>query len=156
MPGRERLKELGLSLPPAPAAVAAYVPAVTVGQLVFTSGQLPFRDGQVAFTGRAGDEASLEQVYEATRLAALNALAAIAALGVDLDNLKRVVRVVGYIQSDPQFHDQPKGLNGASELLLELFGERGRHSRSAVGVSALPLDALCEVELVVELGGPGG
>lgn len=151
----ERLRELGLELPTAPASVAAYVPAVRAGRFVFTSGQLPFQDGQVLYRGRAGEEFSLEEVYQATRLAALNGLAALRATGVDLDRIRRVVRVTGYVRAAPDFNSIPQALNGASELLLALFGERGRHVRSAVGVAALPLDAVCEVELMVEMDPDG-
>jgi enamine deaminase RidA (YjgF/YER057c/UK114 family) len=149
-----RLAELGLELPAVATPVAAYVPAVLDGDHVWTSGQLPMVDGKLAATGKVGDGDALVDPAEAARLArvcALNALAAVQSVIGDLDLVARVVKVVGFVASDPAFTGQPKVINGASELLGEVFGERGAHARSAVGVAVLPLDAPVEVEVVVSL-----
>ena len=146
----DRLAELGLSLPSVVPPVAAYVPAVRSGALVFTSGQLPMVDGQLAAVGKVGALVTPEQAKELARTCALNALAAIDAL-VGLDSVVRVVKVVGFVASVPEFTGQPAVINGASELLGEVFGDAGAHARSAVGVAALPLDAPVEVELIVEV-----
>ena len=145
------LAELGLALPAVVPPVAAYVPAVRTGSLVFTSGQLPVADGRMAVTGKVGAMVTPEQAKDLARTCALNALAAIDAL-VGLDHVVRVVKVVGFVASVPDFTGQPAVVNGASELLGEVFGESaGQHARSAVGVASLPLDAPVEVELVVEV-----
>ena len=148
----ERLAELGLTLPPVAAPVAAYVPAVRTGDLVWTSGQLPFVDGALPLTGKVGAEVDAARAQDLARVCALNALAAIAAAVGDLDAVRRVVKVVGFVASAPAFFGQPGVVNGASELLAAVFGDAGRHARSAVGVAALPLDAPVEVEVVVEVG----
>ena len=151
----QRLQGLGLSLPEVAPPVASYVPALRHGDLVWTSGQLPMVDGALPVTGVVGDgpeQVSPEQATELARTAALNALAAIAAKVGNLDAVVQVVKVVGYVASDPAFTGQPGVVNGASDLLGEVFGEAGRHARSAVGVSALPLGAPVEIELVVALG----
>ena len=150
MGAHERLAELGLTLPPVVPPVAVYVPAVRSGSLVYTSGQLPMVDGAMAAVGKVGALVSPEQAKDLARLCALNGLAAIEAL-VGLDSVVRVVKVVGFIASTPDFTGQPAVLNGASELLGEVFGDAGQHARSAVGVASLPLDAPVEVELVVEV-----
>ena len=147
----ERLASLGLSLPPVAAPVAAYVPAVRYGDLVQTSGQLPLVGGALTATGRVGADVSPEEAKAAARTCALNALAAVADLVGDLDQVVRVVKVTGFVASDPAFTGQPGVVNGASELLGEVFGDAGRHSRSAVGVLVLPLDAAVEVELLVQV-----
>jgi enamine deaminase RidA (YjgF/YER057c/UK114 family) len=148
----DRLASLGLSLPDVAAPVAAYVPAVRSAGLVWTSGQLPFVDGKLAHTGKVGAEVDPDTARDLARVCALNALAAIRAETGDLGVVRRVVKVVGYVASDPSFVGQPGVVNGASELLGEVFGDAGRHARSAVGVAALPLDAPVEVEVVVEVG----
>jgi enamine deaminase RidA (YjgF/YER057c/UK114 family) len=148
----ERLAELGLQLPGVPAPVAAYVPAVRSGDLVWTSGQLPMVDGSLPATGKVGAEVAPEAAQGLARTAALNALAAIKAEVGDLGAVRRVVKVVGFVASAPGFTGQSGVVNGASELLGAVFGEAGRHARSAVGVASLPLDAPVEVELVVEVG----
>jgi enamine deaminase RidA (YjgF/YER057c/UK114 family) len=148
----DRLAELGLSLPAVVPPVAAYVPAVRSGSLVWTSGQLPMVEGKMPATGKVGAEVDADQAKELARTCALNALAAIKAEVGDLSAVRRVVKVVGFVASAPEFTGQPGVVNGASELLGEVFGEAGRHARSAVGVVALPLDAPVEVELVVEVG----
>ncbi len=150
-----RLTELGIVLPTVPAPVAAYVPAVRTGNQGWTSGQLPFVDGALPVTGKVGVGDGLVDpavAADLARTAALNALAAIAELAGSLDRVRRVVKVVGYVASDPSFTGQPAVVNGASELLGRVFGESGVHARSAIGVAALPLDAPVEIELVVELG----
>jgi len=144
-----RLTELGLELPAVAAPLAAYVPAVRTGNLVFTAGQLPMVDGKLVRTGKVGKDVTPEQAAELARIAAFNALAAIDAL-VGLDAVTRVVKVVGFVASAPGFTGQPAVINGASTFLGEIFGEAGAHARSAVGVSELPLDSPVEVELVVE------
>lgn len=146
----ERLAELGITLPPVSAPVAAYVPAVRNGDVVYTSGQLPFVEGRLSHTGKVGAEVSPEEAKQAARTAALNALAAIDGL-VGLDNIGSVVKVVGYVASAEGFTGQPGVINGASELIGEIFGEVGAHARSAVGVAELPLGAPVEVELMVEV-----
>lgn len=146
----QRLTELGITLPTVAAPVAAYVPAVRSGALVFTSGQLPFTGGALAATGKLGAEVSPEQGQDLARTCVLNGLAAIDAL-VGLDSVVRVVKVVGFVASAPGFVGQPGVVNGASELLGEVFGDAGAHARSAVGVAELPLGAPVEVELIVEV-----
>ena len=146
-----RLSELGLEVPEVAAPVAAYIPAVRSGQHVFTSGQLPMREGSLITTGKVGAEVSPEQAAECARQCALNALAAIRAEIGDLSRVKRIVKVVAFVASTPDFTGQPGVANGASELLGDVFGDLGRHARSAVGVAVLPLDAPVEVELVVEV-----
>ncbi len=152
MTPEERLAELGLALPPVATPVAAYVPAVRTGSYVFTSGQLPLRDGALIRTGKVGAEVSPDQAYECARQCALNALAAVRSQVGDLSAITRVVKLVGFVSSVPEFTGQPQVVNGASELLGQIFGDVGQHARSAVGVPALPLDAPVEVELVVEVG----
>ena len=147
----ERLAELGVTIPTLAAPAGAYVPYVVSGNLVFTAGQLPARDGEMLAVGKVGGEVSEEQAYECARQCALNALAAVKAVIGSLDDVKRVVKVVVFVASSPDFTGQPKVANGASELLGEVFGDAGKHARSAVGVSVLPLDVPVEVEIVVEI-----
>jgi enamine deaminase RidA (YjgF/YER057c/UK114 family) len=146
-----RLKELGLSIPQIPPAAGAYVPAVRTGNLVFCSGQGPFKDGKFLYTGLVGSDLTLEQGYEAARLSALNCLSEICSITGSVNNIVRVVQVRGFIASAHGFHDQPRVLNGASELLIGVFGEAGRHARSAIGTSVLPRNTPVEVEMVVEV-----
>ena len=145
-----RLAELGIRLPAVAAPVAAYVPAVRTGQLVFTSGQLPFVDGGLRRTGKVGGAVDMEDAAADAKVCVLNALAAVDEL-VGLDSVARVVRVVGYVASAEGFTGQPRVINGASEFLGKIFGEAGQHARSAVGVAELPLGSPVEVELTVEL-----
>lgn len=145
-----RLAQLGVTLPPVAAPLAAYVPALRVGDLVYTSGQLPMIGGALAATGKVGAEVTPEDAKALARVCGLNALAAIDAL-VGIDNVAQVVKVVGFVNSAAGFTGQPGVVNGVSELLGEVFGEAGRHARSAVGVAELPIDAPVEVELVVSL-----
>jgi enamine deaminase RidA (YjgF/YER057c/UK114 family) len=147
----DRLRALQITIPEAPRPVGAYVPALRTGNLIFTSGQIPTVHGTLRFTGKVPSETSEDDAYQAARLAAINALAAIRGVEPDLNRIRRVVRLTGYVNSDDGFSGQPAVLNGASQLLLDLFGEAGRHVRSAVGVNELPLDAAVEVELIVEL-----
>ncbi|TDD70443.1 RidA family protein [Jiangella aurantiaca] len=148
----ERLAELGLSLPDVVKPVAAYVPAVRSGSFVFTSGQVPVRDGELLYKGKVGAEVTPEQAYECAQQCALNALAAIRAEVGDLSAVTRVVKVLGFVASTPDFTGQPQVVNGASELLGKVFGDLGQHARSAVGLTVLPLDAPVEVEMTVEVG----
>ena len=151
----QRLAELGLAVPGVAAPAGAYVPAVQHAGLVFTSGQLPFVDGQLPATGKVGDGAGLVPADDANRLAglcALNAIAAVKSLVGDLDRVTQVVKVVGFVASDPAFTGQPGVINGASELLGQAFGEAGVHARSAVGVAVLPMDTPVEVEITVAVG----
>jgi enamine deaminase RidA (YjgF/YER057c/UK114 family) len=147
----DRLTGLGRTLPGVAAPVAAYVPAVRSGDYVFTSGQLPMVDGSLAATGKVGAEVSAEDAKELAATCVLNALAAIKAEIGDLDRVSRIVKLVGFVASTPDFTGQPGVVNGASELLGEVFGDKGVHARSAVGVAVLPLDAPVEVELIVEI-----
>ena len=148
----ERLEALGVSLPPAPPPVAAYVPAVEVGDLIFVSGQLPLRAGVLTAAGPVPSAVSVEEAQAAARQAVLNALAVVSdALEGDLGRVRRVVRLGVFVASEPGFAGQPQVANGASELLVEVFGEAGRHARAAVGSVALPLGATVEVEMVVEI-----
>lgn len=151
MTASARLAELGVALPEVVAPLAAYVPAVRTGDLVYTAGQLPMQAGQLAGTGKVGARVSPEEGKALARICALNALAAVDSL-VGIDAVTRVVKVVGFVASAPGFNGQPSVINGASELLAEVFGDAGAHARSAVGVSELPLDAPVEVELIVEVG----
>lgn len=146
----KNLAQLGLTLPPVVAPVAAYIPAIRTGSLVYTSGQLPFVDGQLSATGKVGAEVSLDQAKEAAKLCALNAIAAVHDL-VGLDAVVRIVKVVGFVASAPGFTDQPQVINGASELLGAVFGDAGVHARSAVGVAELPRNTPVEVELIAEV-----
>jgi enamine deaminase RidA (YjgF/YER057c/UK114 family) len=147
----DRLVELGLTLPPVAAPVAAYVPAVVTGQYVYTAGQLPFVDGALPVTGKVGASVDAETATAQARVAALNALAAVESVAGSLDRVARVVKVTVFVASEPSFTGQPGVANGASTLVGEVFGDAGVHARSAVGVAVLPLDAPVEVELVVEL-----
>jgi enamine deaminase RidA (YjgF/YER057c/UK114 family) len=145
-----RLRELGLTLPQVTKPVASYVPAMVSGNLVFTAGQLPFADGALPATGKVGAEVSAEDAQRFARTCALNALAAAESVIGSLDRVTRIVKVVGFVASAPDFTGQPAVINGASDVLGEIFGEAGKHARSAVGVAVLPLDAPVEVELILE------
>jgi enamine deaminase RidA (YjgF/YER057c/UK114 family) len=146
----ERLAELGITLPTVVPPVAVYIPAVVSGNLVYTSGQLPMVDGVLPAAGKLGAEVSDEQGKALARQCALNGLAAVASVIGSLDRVTRIVKVVGFVASDPSFTGQPGVINGASEVLGEIFGDAGVHARSAVGVAVLPLNSPVEVELVVE------
>ena len=145
------LKSLGIELPTPPKPVASYVPAVLAGDLLYLSGMLPFRDGQVVITGKLGQEVTVERGAEAARLALLNALAVIKHELGSLDRVQRIVRVVGHVASAEGFAQQPSVINGASDLLVQIFGESGRHARVALGAAELPLHAAIELELLVQV-----
>ena len=147
----QRISDLGQVLPTSSKPLAAYIPAVQSGNLFFTSGQLPIIDGSLAETGKVGGSVSPERAKELATVCALNALAAVKTVIGDLDKIKRVVKVVGFVSSTPDFSGQPGVVNGASEFLGEVFGDKGIHARSAVGVAVLPLDAPVEIELIVEV-----
>ncbi|MCV7103009.1 RidA family protein [Mycobacterium palustre] len=151
MTASARLGQLGVTLPEVVAPLASYVPAVRSGNLVYTAGQLPMQGGKLARTGKVGAGVTPEQGKELARICALNALAAVDSVA-GIDAVTRVVKVVGFVASAPGFNGQPTVVNGASELLAEVFGDNGAHARSAVGVAELPLDAPVEVELIVEVG----
>ncbi|EKP93879.1 RidA family protein [Thermaerobacter subterraneus] len=148
-----RLEELGLQLPPVAPPVAAYVPGVLQDGWLYVSGQLPLKEGQVVYRGKVGREVSPEDGYQAARLCALNILAVVRSITGSLDRVRQVVKVVGFVNSAPGFAGQPQVVNGASELLGQVFGEQGRHARSAVGVAELPLDAAVEVEAIFRVEG---
>lgn len=145
-----RLQDLGLSLPEVAAPVAAYIPAVVSGNHVYTSGQLPFINGELPATGKVGSDIEAEQAKQYAAVCAVNALAAVKSQIGDLDRVSRIVKVVGFVASDPSFTGQPGVINGASELLGQVFGDAGTHARSAVGVAVLPLNAPVEVEIIAE------
>jgi enamine deaminase RidA (YjgF/YER057c/UK114 family) len=147
----DKLADLGLSLPGVAAPLAAYVPAVRTGAYVYTSGQLPLVDGKLPLTGKVGAEVTPDEAKDLARTSALNALAAVKSVIGDLDRIVRVVKVVGFVASAPDFTGQPGVINGASELLGVALGDKGIHARSAVGVAVLPLDAPVEVEIQVEV-----
>lgn len=148
---QDRLASLGLSLPRVAAPLAAYVPAVRTGAYVYTAGQLPLADGKLLMSGKLGAQVSTAEGAALARTCALNALAAVASVTSGLSAVVRVVKVTGFVASAPDFTEQAQVLNGASELLLEVFGEAGRHARSAVGMAVLPFDAPVEVELTAEV-----
>jgi enamine deaminase RidA (YjgF/YER057c/UK114 family) len=147
----QRLAALGLTLPPVTPPLAAYVPAVRSGSFVYTAGQLPVVEGQLLATGKVGAEVGVNEAAALARTCALNALAAAASVTGGLSALRRIVKVTGFVASAPDFTAQAQVVNGASELLLEVFGEHGRHARSAVGMAVLPLDAPVEIELIAEV-----
>jgi len=151
MTAAERLAALGLTLPPVVPPVAAYVPSVRTGSYVYVSGQLPTVDGKLPAVGKVGDAVTAEDAAGMARTCALNALAAAAAAAGGLEGIRRIVKVTGFVASAPGFTGQPQVINGASELLIEVFGEDGRHARSAIGVAELPLNAPVEVELIAEV-----
>ena len=147
----DRLAALGLTLPPVTAPVAAYVPAVRTGSYIYVSGQLPMTDGKLPATGKVGGDVSVEDAAAMARTCALNALAAAASVAGGLEGIRRIVKVVGFVASAPGFSSQAQVINGASEFLIEVFGEDGRHARSAIGVAELPLGTPVEVELIAEV-----
>lgn len=149
----EKLTQLGLTLPPAPRAIGSYIPGIRAGRLIFVSGQLPFVNGQLTATGKVATEVDLEAARAAARQAGLNALAIAADVAGGIDRIGRIVRLAVFVNSAPGFCDQPKVANGASDLMVEIFGEHGRHARAAVGAAELPMNAAVEVELMAELAG---
>ncbi|MEL7601665.1 MAG: RidA family protein [Bacillota bacterium] len=147
----EKLRQLGIELPETPTPLAAYVPAVKAGDFAYTSGQIPLVKGELKFKGKIGAELTEEEGYQAARICAINCLSALKGAIGDLDKIERIVKVVGFVNSAPGFKMQPKVINGASELLGEVFGDAGKHARSAVGVNELPIDSAVEVEVIVKL-----
>ncbi|MBN1301710.1 MAG: RidA family protein [Melioribacteraceae bacterium] len=145
-----KIKELGYSVPEAPMPLAAYVPAVSTGRMVYTAGQLPVVDGKLMYSGKAGQDLSLENAQEAAKICALNCLSVIKSQIGDLENIVRIVKLTVFVNSSAGFSDQPKVANGASEFLVQVFGDAGKHARSAVGVNELPLNAAVEIEMIVE------
>ena len=147
----ERLKELGLTLPVTPKPVAEYIPAKKVGNLVYVSGQGPTREGKPVYVGQVGQEVSLEEGYKAAQICALNCLSAVKETIGSLDEIEEIIQVRGFVNSAPTFHDQPKVVNGASELLVNVFGNRGKHARAALGTSNLPGNIPVEIEMIVRI-----
>ncbi len=147
----ERLKELGLTISEAPKPLAAYVPAVIAGDYIFTAGQLPIENGELIFKGKVDSDVSLEDAYKAAKISAVNCLSAVKSAIGDLNKIERIVKVSVFVASSKGFTDQPKVANGASELMVEIFGEAGKHARSAMGVSELPLNAPVEIEMIVKV-----
>jgi len=146
-----KLREMGIELPEAPAPLAAYIPATQAGDYVYTSGQIPLQAGQLVYKGKVGADLTEEQGYASARLCAINCLGAIKDLIGSIDKIAQVVKVTGFVNSAPGFTAQPKVVNGASEFLGEVFGDAGKHARSSVGVSELPIGAATEVEIIVRL-----
>lgn len=146
-----KLKELGITLPEAPAAVAAYQPWIQTGNLIFTSGQLPFRDGQIAYEGKLGSELSEEDGYQAARQCALNAIAQLKAASGNLDKIQKIVRIEGYVHCADGFRGHPQVLNGASDLVAEIFEEKGIHTRLALGINEMPLNAAVQLAITAEV-----
>lgn len=146
-----KLKELGIDIPATPKPVAAYVPAVQVDKYIYTSGQIPFVNGELKYKGKVGGSLNESDGYEAAKICVINCLSAIKGMAGSLDNIDKIVKVAGFVNSAAGFNAQPKVVNGASELLGQIFGEAGQHARSAVGVSELPLDAAVEVEMIVKI-----
>jgi len=145
-----KLAELGIDLPEAPTPVAAYQPWIRAGNLIFTSGQLPFRNGEISYAGKLGAELSNEDGYQAARQAALNAIAHIKSATGDLDKVKTIIRIEGYVHCAEGFRDHPQVLNGASDLIAEIFGDRGIHTRLALGINEMPLNAAVQLAMIVE------
>lgn len=147
----KKIKELGLEIPEVPKPAGAYIPARKIGHLVFCSGQGPFKDGKFVYTGKVGSDLTVEEGYEAARICALNCLAEIKSAIGSLDQIDKIIKVRGFVSSAPGFGEQPEVVNGASELLQEIFGESGQHARSALGTSQLPRDIPIEIEMVVQV-----
>jgi enamine deaminase RidA (YjgF/YER057c/UK114 family) len=147
----DKLASIGIKLPSPPAPAGSYVPLVISHNLVFVAGQIPTEEGQVKFTGKVGRDITIEVAQQAARLCAINALSHLKSALGSLDRVRRVVKVTGFVNCDPSFVDHPKVVNGASDLLVQVFGDTGKHARAAVGVSSLPLDSAVEVEFIVEV-----
>ena len=146
-----KMKEIGLILPEVPKPIAEYIPAKKIGNLVVTSGQGPIKDGKFIHVGKVGGEVSLEEGYESAKICALNCLAAIKSIIGSLDEIDEIVKIKGYVNSTPDFYRQPEVINGASELVVKIFGEKGKHTRSALGTSVLPGNIPVELEMIVKL-----
>ena len=147
----KRLRDLGISIPNAPKPAGSYVPIVLTGKLAFVSGQIPIKDGQVVYQGKVGDTQSIDNAQEAAKLCVINGLAQIEAYCGTLDNLEKIIKISGFVNSTKDFTEHPKVINAASDLLMKIFDEKGRHSRIAIGVSSLPLNATVEIDMVVEI-----
>ena len=147
----KRLKDLGINIPNAPKPAGSYVPIVLTGKLAFVSGQIPIKDGQVVYQGKVGDTQSIDDAQEAAKLCVINGLAQIEAYCGTLDNLEKIIKISGFVNSTKDFTEHPKVINAASDLLMKIFDEKGRHSRIAIGVSSLPLNATVEIDMVVEI-----
>lgn len=147
----ERLKALNIILPSPPKPVGSYIPVVITGNLAFVSGQIPIKDGKVTYAGKVSKDLSVEDAQNAARLCVINALAQLKTELGSLDRISKIVRVSGFVNSPPEFTDQPKVINGASDLLFEIFGQNGQHTRIAVGVSSLPLNSTVEIDLIAEI-----
>jgi len=147
----EKLKSLNITLPNPPKPAGAYIPVVTSDHTVYVSGQIPIEDGKVAFKGKVPSAQSLEQAQSAAKLCAINALAQLKSELGSLDKISRILKVSGFVNSEPDFTEQPKVINAASDLLFEIFGDKGQHSRIAVGVASLPLGATVEIDMIVEI-----
>ena len=146
----EKIEELGIKLPEPPTPAGSYVPVVRTGNLVYISGQIPMEGGKVVFTGKVSDE-NLETAQKSARMCAINILAQIKREVVNLDKVSRIIRLSGFVNSVPEFSQQPKVINPASDLMFEIFGEKGKHSRIAVGVTSLPLNSMTEIDAIVEV-----
>ena len=147
----KRLKELGIIIPNAPKPAGSFLPVVLSGKLAFVSGQIPIKDGQVVYQGKVGDTQSIDDAQEAAKLCVINGLAQIEAYCGTLDNLEKIIKISGFVNSTKDFTEHPKVINAASDLLMKIFDEKGRHSRIAIGVSSLPLNATVEIDMVVEI-----
>lgn len=147
----ENLKSLGITIPPAPQPLAAYVPAVKTGKYVFTSGQVPLKDGKIAYTGKVGQELTPDEGKMAAEICGINCISAVLSVAGDIDKIARIVKLTVFVSSAPGFTSQPEVANGASELMIKIFGDNGKHARSAVGVGELPRGAAVEVEMIAEL-----
>ena len=147
----EKLGALGITLPSPPKPVGSYIPLVRTGNLVFVSGQIPISDGKVLYSGKVTEDLSIEEAQKAARLCVINALAQLKSEFGNLDKISKIVRVSGFVNSPPEFAEQPKVINGASDLLFEIFEKKGQHARTAIGVSSLPLNSAVELDLIVEI-----
>ena len=147
----KRLKELGIIIPNAPKPAGSYIPVVLSGKLAFVSGQIPIKDGQVVYQGKVGDTQSIDNAQEAAKLCVINGLAQIEAYCGTLDNLEKIIKISGFVNSTKDFTEHPKVINAASDLLMKIFDEKGKHSRIAIGVSSLPLNATVEIDMIVEI-----
>ena len=147
----ERIKELGFEIPQPPKPLAAYIPALQIGDMVFTSGQVPIEKGELKYAGKIGEDLTVEQGQKAAEICALNGLSAIKSVINDLEKIEQIIKVTVFVNSAKGFTDQPNVANGASELLAKIFGEAGKHVRSAVGVNELPIDAAVEIEMIVKV-----
>jgi enamine deaminase RidA (YjgF/YER057c/UK114 family) len=147
----KRLKELGIIIPNAPKPAGSYIPVVLTGKLAFVSGQIPIKDGQIVYQGKVGTTQSIDNAKEAAKLCIINGLAQIETYCGTLDNLEKIIKISGFVNSTKDFTEHPKVINAASDLLMKIFGEKGRHSRIAIGVSSLPLNATVEIDMIVEI-----